>query len=101
MGGGTWTSDPIDALTRAEIRRSRGAERALDLDDELCTLSVAINNRSITDIKLENVLYRLQERVENGSASVEQAVAVRRAHRLLARMDKLAHRLVAEMGSVA
>jgi hypothetical protein len=90
-----------DALTRDERQAHRIADACAALDDELFTLGIAINNRSETDMRLENVLGRLQERVENGSASPEQARVARWAHRNLVRLDRLAHRIAEEMEDVA
>jgi hypothetical protein len=87
--------------TSRDLRHERAADACAALDDELFTLGIAINNRSETDMRLENVLGRLQERVENGSASPEQARIARWAHRNLVRMDRLAHRIAKEMEDVA
>jgi hypothetical protein len=90
-----------DALTRDERQAHRIGDACTALDDELFTLGIAINNRSETDMRLENVLGRLQERVENGSAAPEQARVARWAHRNLVRLDRLAHRIAEKMEEVA
>jgi hypothetical protein len=90
-----------DELTRSERSMSRAARRALDLDDELCTLVHVTDAQAHTDILIENGIERLQERVENGSARTEQAAVVRRSHLMLARIDKIKRRIAANLSEVA
>lgn len=74
---------------------------ARDLDDELVELDRAVNTRSLTDVRLENLIATLQRRVDNGSASPIQAIQARRLRILLQRVDRLVNESARELEFVA